>query len=160
MTGLDLTPAQLTLSSNAAVCESVAVGLGVTLISRDAVARDLAEGRLVELAAPGAPLERDWYLLAHRSGPPATARLLPLDSPAKLLAMGAVWGWLPCGMVYSVLLTAMLSGSALSSAPIPTTMRRPIQLRAPLRRLAALRRSSRGDRSRSRSAGRRRSAPR
>jgi DNA-binding transcriptional LysR family regulator len=84
LTGLDLTPAQLTLSSNAAVCESVAVGLGVTLISRDAVARDLAEGRLVELAAPGAPLERDWYLLAHRSGPPATARLL-VD---QLLASG------------------------------------------------------------------------
>jgi LysR family transcriptional regulator, low CO2-responsive transcriptional regulator len=76
LAGLDLAPPLLTLSSNAAVCESVAVGLGVTLISRDAVARDLAEGRLVELAAPGAPLERDWYLLAHRSGPPATARLL------------------------------------------------------------------------------------
>jgi DNA-binding transcriptional LysR family regulator len=84
LAGLDLTPPLLTLSSNAAVCESVAVGLGVTLISRDAVARDLAEGRLVELAAPGTPLPRDWYLLAHRSGPPATARLLA----DQLLASG------------------------------------------------------------------------
>jgi sulfite exporter TauE/SafE len=49
---------------------------------------------------------------------PATALLLPLDSPWKLLAMGALWGWLPCGMVYSVLLTAMLSGSALSGAGV------------------------------------------
>lgn len=49
---------------------------------------------------------------------PVTALLLPLDSPAKLLAMGALWGWLPCGMVYSVLLTAMLSGSALSGAAV------------------------------------------
>ncbi|MET0855637.1 MAG: sulfite exporter TauE/SafE family protein [Telluria sp.] len=49
---------------------------------------------------------------------PATALLLPLDSPAKLVAMGVVWGWLPCGMVYSVLLTAMLSGSALSGAGV------------------------------------------
>lgn len=42
---------------------------------------------------------------------PLTATLLPLDSLPKLVAMGALWGWLPCGMVYSVLLTAMLSGS-------------------------------------------------
>jgi len=47
---------------------------------------------------------------------PLTKRLLPLDSPFKLLAVGAVWGWLPCGMVYSVLLTAMLTGSASSGA--------------------------------------------
>jgi sulfite exporter TauE/SafE len=49
---------------------------------------------------------------------PATARLLPLDSPQKLLALGALWGWLPCGMVYSVLLTAMLSGSAAGGASV------------------------------------------
>ncbi|MFC5549056.1 sulfite exporter TauE/SafE family protein [Massilia aerilata] len=36
--------------------------------------------------------------------------------PARMLAAGALWGWLPCGMVYSVLLTAMLSGSALGGA--------------------------------------------
>lgn len=36
--------------------------------------------------------------------------------PAKMLAAGALWGWLPCGMVYSVLVTAMLSGSAAGGA--------------------------------------------
>jgi sulfite exporter TauE/SafE len=36
--------------------------------------------------------------------------------PARMLAAGALWGWLPCGMVYSVLVTAMLSGSALTGA--------------------------------------------
>ena len=55
---------------------------------------------------------------AWRRIEPLTARLLPLDSPLKLVAMGAVWGYLPCGMVYSVLLTAMLSGSALSGAAV------------------------------------------
>ena len=49
---------------------------------------------------------------------PLTKHLLPLDSPLKMLAMGSLWGWLPCGMVYSVLLTAMLSGSALSGATV------------------------------------------
>ncbi|MES2320636.1 MAG: sulfite exporter TauE/SafE family protein [Pseudomonadota bacterium] len=44
--------------------------------------------------------------------------ILPVDSPAKLLAMGALWGWLPCGMVYSVLLTASMSGSAAGGAAV------------------------------------------
>jgi len=34
----------------------------------------------------------------------------------RMLAAGALWGWLPCGMVYSVLVTAMLSGSATGGA--------------------------------------------
>ena len=49
---------------------------------------------------------------------PLTGRILPLDSPAKLLALGALWGWIPCGMVYSVLFTAMLSGSASGGAAV------------------------------------------
>ena len=49
---------------------------------------------------------------------PLMKYLLPLDSPLKALALGGLWGWLPCGMVYSVLLTAMLSGSASSGAMV------------------------------------------
>lgn len=49
---------------------------------------------------------------------PLTRHLLPLDSSLKMLAVGGLWGWLPCGMVYSVLLTAMLTGSALSGATV------------------------------------------
>lgn len=49
---------------------------------------------------------------------PWTSLLLPLDSPLKLLALGALWGWLPCGMVYSVLLGAALTGSAGSGAVV------------------------------------------
>ncbi len=49
---------------------------------------------------------------------PLMGRILPLDSPAKLLALGALWGWVPCGMVYSVLLTAMLAGSASGGAAV------------------------------------------
>jgi uncharacterized protein len=47
---------------------------------------------------------------------PITRHFLPMDNAAKALALGGLWGWLPCGMVYSVLLTAMLTGSALSGA--------------------------------------------
>ncbi len=49
---------------------------------------------------------------------PAIKFFLPMDSPMKALILGAVWGWLPCGMVYSVLLTAMLSGDAVSGGKV------------------------------------------
>jgi len=36
--------------------------------------------------------------------------VFPPDSPAKALAAGAVWGWLPCGLVYGMLATALVGG--------------------------------------------------
>lgn len=42
---------------------------------------------------------------------PWTAKLLPVTSVPRALALGALWGWLPCGMVYAVLLTALALGS-------------------------------------------------
>ena len=47
---------------------------------------------------------------------PHTRRFLPADSAPKALALGMLWGWLPCGLVYTVLFTALLSGSALNGA--------------------------------------------
>jgi sulfite exporter TauE/SafE len=45
---------------------------------------------------------------------PLSKRLLPLRSPLQAFALGLLWGWLPCGLVYSVLVAALASGSALS----------------------------------------------
>jgi sulfite exporter TauE/SafE len=47
---------------------------------------------------------------------PLAARFIPVDTPAKALALGGLWGWLPCGMVYSALLTALMAGSAVDGA--------------------------------------------
>lgn len=47
---------------------------------------------------------------------PLGRRLLPVNSPLRALAFGAVWGWLPCGMVYSALLLALGTGGAASGA--------------------------------------------
>ena len=47
---------------------------------------------------------------------PLGKRLLPVNSVTRALMMGMVWGWLPCGMVYSVLLLAAASGSPFSGA--------------------------------------------
>lgn len=41
---------------------------------------------------------------------PLTGKLLPLSSPLRAYASGLVWGWLPCGLVYSALVWAV--GSA------------------------------------------------
>jgi len=49
---------------------------------------------------------------------PLMKHLLPVDSALKAFALGGLWGWVPCGMVYSVLLTAMMSGSAVSGATV------------------------------------------
>ena len=49
---------------------------------------------------------------------PYTSRLLPVNTVPRALGLGALWGWLPCGLVYSVLLTALASGSAAQGALI------------------------------------------
>jgi DNA-binding transcriptional LysR family regulator len=77
LANLDITPLTLMVASNVAIRESAQVGLGVTLLSRDAVAAELAAGQLAELLIPGTPLHRDWYLVAHPGRlPPAAARLI------------------------------------------------------------------------------------
>jgi sulfite exporter TauE/SafE len=49
---------------------------------------------------------------------PLMSHIMPLDGPFRMFALGVLWGWLPCGMVYSVLLTAMLAGSATGGASV------------------------------------------
>lgn len=43
---------------------------------------------------------------------PLTRRLLPVRTLGQSLAAGALWGWVPCGLVYSAMLSALASGSA------------------------------------------------
>ena len=66
--------------------------------------------QLTRLEALGARL---WHQLQ-----PYGARLLPADTAAKAFILGALWGWLPCGLVYSLLATALLSGGAGSGATV------------------------------------------
>jgi DNA-binding transcriptional LysR family regulator len=74
---VDIAPLALMVGSNGAIRESARVGLGVTLVSRDAVAAELSGGTLAEIGVPGTPLHRDWYLLARREElPPPASRLV------------------------------------------------------------------------------------
>ncbi len=46
---------------------------------------------------------------------PVASRLMPVSSLQRALLLGALWGWLPCGLVYSTLLWAASQGNALNS---------------------------------------------
>jgi LysR family transcriptional regulator, low CO2-responsive transcriptional regulator len=67
--GGDSTPELLTLGSNGAVKQGLAIGLGATLISRFAVARELRDGTLIEISVPGTPLSRPWHVLFPQASP-------------------------------------------------------------------------------------------
>ncbi|MFV0453619.1 MAG: sulfite exporter TauE/SafE family protein [Pseudomonas sp.] len=47
---------------------------------------------------------------------PIASHLMPVASVPKALLLGALWGWLPCGLVYSTLLWSASQGDALDSA--------------------------------------------
>ncbi len=49
---------------------------------------------------------------------PYSTRILPVNTLPRAFGLGALWGWLPCGLVYSVLLTALASGSAVQGGLI------------------------------------------
>ncbi len=47
---------------------------------------------------------------------PLAGRLLPVDSLPRALGLGLLWGLIPCGLVYSVLLVAATSARAVDGA--------------------------------------------
>lgn len=74
-TSVGIDPPTLTIGSNSAIRECVRAGLGVSLLSRDTVERELTNGTLKVLPAPGTPLVRNWHLvgLADRELPAGAA---------------------------------------------------------------------------------------
>jgi uncharacterized protein len=49
---------------------------------------------------------------------PIARRVLPVRTLGQAAVIGFIWAWLPCGLVYSVLIMAMASGQALTGALI------------------------------------------
>ncbi|MGY1521680.1 sulfite exporter TauE/SafE family protein [Luteimonas sp. A482] len=47
---------------------------------------------------------------------PLQRRLLPADTPARRLGIGALWGWMPCGLSFSLLAVAWLQAHPRNSA--------------------------------------------
>jgi LysR family transcriptional regulator, low CO2-responsive transcriptional regulator len=59
-----VTPPRLVLGSNGAVVAGAVAELGCALVSRDAIAAVVADGRLVEVHTPGTPMRRPWHAVA------------------------------------------------------------------------------------------------
>lgn len=66
-----------------------------------------------------------WFVLIEKLGTPLWKKLeplgkklLPVRSPAHAFLFGMIWGWLPCGMVYSALAWAASSGDAWMGAKL------------------------------------------
>jgi sulfite exporter TauE/SafE len=47
---------------------------------------------------------------------PVGRRFMPVTLPRKAFAVGLLWGWLPCGLVYAALALALVSGGAFEGA--------------------------------------------
>ncbi len=47
---------------------------------------------------------------------PLSRKLIQVDHPAKAYVAGLVWGWLPCGLVYSVLVWSMTIATPIGGA--------------------------------------------
>lgn len=45
---------------------------------------------------------------------PLSRRFIPVKSPLQALPFGMIWGWLPCGLVYTILIWSLSAGSALN----------------------------------------------
>ena len=49
---------------------------------------------------------------------PVLRHVMPANTLPRALALGALWGWIPCGLVYSVLATALLAGDPVQGAAV------------------------------------------
>lgn len=63
------------------------------------------------LSFPGGPGSRLWQWLR-----PLQRRLLPADTTGKRIALGMLWGWMPCGLSTTLLAAAWLQASAVNGA--------------------------------------------
>jgi uncharacterized protein len=78
----------------------VLVLVGLRLLDR--------KGRLSFMAAPGGWL---WRRIQ-----PLSKALLPADRAHKQVALGALWGWIPCGLSWTMLFAAWFTADALNGA--------------------------------------------
>jgi len=49
---------------------------------------------------------------------PLAQKCLPREPHLRAFVGGLFWGWLPCGLVYSALLAAVVAGSAMQGAAV------------------------------------------
>ena len=107
-----------------AIIGVIVAALGKTFV--DAIPKLAAPVRLASgllIVVIGLQVAFNWRFLApvEKAGAhlwsriaPAAKGLLPVTSIPKALGLGLLWGWLPCGLVYSVLLIAATTADPFS----------------------------------------------
>ncbi|MHB2050520.1 sulfite exporter TauE/SafE family protein [Pseudomonas sp. VEM90] len=108
-------------------CAGLLLGLAGWAVASSPAALALRVAAALLLIAMGLYLAGWWSGLTRiealgrglwRHIQPLTSRLLPVSSLPRALLLGALWGWLPCGLVYSTLLWAASQGNAGYSAAL------------------------------------------
>lgn len=85
LTGAGVAAETLTLGSNGAIKQAARAGLGVSFVSRDAVAHELESGVLGVIPVTAGPPAREWYAMHSTVGP---ARAVVAEFMAFLRAEG------------------------------------------------------------------------
>jgi uncharacterized protein len=113
-----------------AVAGALAGGFGQALahgLAMPAFGRALRIGAGIAIILMGIRMAGIWNAFAAIEGAgarlwrrlsPFAMRMATRETGLAAFALGACWGWLPCGLVYSMLLLAALGGSALAGAAI------------------------------------------
>lgn len=89
--------------------------LGIALRSLVGAVLVLAALRLLDTRGRLGFLRRSGDLLWRRLSP-LTRKLLPATTLPRRFALGALWGWMPCGLSSTLLLAAWFTASALHGA--------------------------------------------
>lgn len=106
-------------------CAGLLIGLAGWAVANSPGALALRVVAALLLIAMGLYLAGWWSGLTRIEGigrglwryiQPVATRLLPVSSLPRALLLGALWGWLPCGLVYSTLLWSSSQGNAVDSA--------------------------------------------
>lgn len=83
-----------------AIANLLLIGMGLYLLGLPWLVRPLEQG--------------GQHLWRHIE--PVSRRFFPVTSVTRALGVGLLWGFLPCGLVYSALATALAGGSAVQGA--------------------------------------------
>ncbi|MDH0745386.1 sulfite exporter TauE/SafE family protein [Pseudomonas sp. GD03842] len=106
-------------------CAGLLIGLAGWAVANSPGAMMLRVVAAFLMIGMGLYLAGWWNGLTHIERPgrwlwrhlqPVASRLLPVSSVPRAMMLGGVWGWLPCGLVYSTLLWSANQGNALHSA--------------------------------------------
>ncbi len=100
------------------------IGLQMQLIINPMVARVIAAIFMILLGLylanwwRGLKLLEFWGYRVWRHLQPLSQHLLPVRSQPQAFMLGMLWGWLPCGLVYAVLVWALTTADPIIAATI------------------------------------------